>query len=101
MSRKARNIEKEFRLPRLIISLCLIGLFVAYIIVSVVTKNPYKSPICKVIIFLAGVLLFTFGIVIKRQERRVDLDYDSIVVWKLCVVSGFILIGAAAFLLFL
>ncbi len=101
MSRRTRNIEKEFRLPRLIISLCFIGLFIAYIIVAVVTKNPYKSPLCKVIIFLAGVLLFTFGIVIKRQERRVDLDYDSVVVWKLCVVSGVILMGGAICLIFI
>lgn len=101
MSRRTRNIEQEFRLPRLIISLCFIGLFIAYIIVAVVTKNPYKSPLCKVIIFLAGVLLFTFGIVIKRQERRVDLDYDSVVVWKLCVVSGVILMGGAICLIFI
>ena len=101
MRRKIRNVEKEFKLPRLIISLCFIGLFISYIIIAVVTKDPYKSPLCKVIIFLSGVLLLTFGIVIKRQERRVELDYDSVVVWKLCVVCGILLISFAAFSLFL
>ena len=101
MSKKVRNVDKEFRIPRLIISLSFIGLFVLYVIIAVITKDPYKSPLCKVIIILAGILLFTFGVVIKRQEQRVDLDYDSIVVWKLCAVSGIILISFAVFLFFI
>ena len=101
MSKRVRNIDKEFRIPRLIISISFVVLFVAYVLVAVITKDPYKSPLCKVIIIFAGILLFTFGIVIKRQERRVDLDYDSVVTWKLCIVSGMILILFAVFLFFI
>lgn len=101
MSKKVRDVKKEFRIPRLIISICLVGLFLAYIFIVSATKNPYNSPICVVIMVLAGVLLFTLGIVIKLQEKRVDLDYDSVVVWKMCVVAGIVLIGFAIFVLFI
>ena len=97
----ATSTPNEFRIPRLIISLSFVGLFVAYILVATITKSPYESPLCKVIVALSGILLFTLGIVIKRQGNKVDLDYDSIVVWKLCVVAGVVLILFAVFLLFI
>ena len=101
-NRKVRLSEKnEYRIPRLIITLSLVGLIVAYILVATITKSPYKSPLCKVIVALSGVLLLTMGIVIKKQEDKVELDYDSIVVWKLCVVAGVAFIAFAVFLFFI
>ena len=93
MSKKIKEKGSEFKLPRLIISICFVGLFIAYILILTVTKNAYNSPLAVIIMILAGVLLATLGIVIKMQERKVDLDYDSTVVWKMCVVLGVILVG--------
>ena len=101
MSKKIRDKSKEYRIPRFIISACFVGLFISYILILTVTKNAYNSPLCVVIMALAGVLLATLGIVIKMQDRKVDLDYDSTVVWKMCVVLGVILIGFSIFALFL
>lgn len=100
-NRKIRDKEKEFKIPRTIVTICLVGLFLAYILIITATDNPYNSPLCVVIMVLAGALLLTLGIVIKMQDRRVDLDYDSVVVWKMCVVAGIILIGFAIFSLFI
>ncbi|MCR5307554.1 MAG: hypothetical protein K6E24_00975 [bacterium] len=93
-----RPVEKEFQLPRFIITLSLVGLLIAYILVATITKSPYESPLCKVIVALSGVLFFTLGIVVKRQGNKVDLDYDSIVVWKMLVVLGILLICFSVFL---
>lgn len=101
MSKKIREKGKELKIPRLIISICFVGLFFAYILALTVFKNAYNSPLCIIIMILAGVLLLTLGIVIKMQDRKVDLDYDSIVVWKLCVVAGVIFIAFSIFVLFL
>ena len=99
MSKKIREKGSEYKIPRLIISICFVGLFFAYILMLTVFKNSFSSPLCVIIMVLAGILLATLGIVIKMQDRKVDLDYDSTVVWKMCVVLGIILIGFAIFAL--
>ena len=93
MSKKIRNIEKEYRIPRLIITISLLVLIVAYIIVFTVQGFKVDSVACAIIAMASGIFLTTLGVVIKRQDRRVDLDYDSIVVWKMCVVSGILVIA--------
>lgn len=86
--KKIRDVEKEFRLPRSIITICLLVLIIAYIVCFTVQGGDISSILCAIIAIAAGLFLMTLGIVIKRMDRRVDLDYDSTVTWKLCVVAG-------------
>ena len=99
MSKKVRDIEKEFRIPRLIITISLLVLIIAYFIVFTVQGFKVDSIACAIIAMTAGIFLMTLGVVIKRQDRRVDLDYDSIVVWKMCVVAGILVFVFGVFCL--
>lgn len=100
MRKKIKTKEEEFKIPRLIITLSLISLIIAYVI-CIATGFEITSVGPIIILMSVGVLLSTLGIVIKMQERKVDLDYDSVVVWKLCVVAGIILLtlGISCFFL--
>ena len=93
MSKKVRDEKKELRIPRIIITTCLIILILAYLICLSTKELSYNSVVCIIIAIAAGVFLFTLGMVIRSMNKRVDLDYDSIVVWKLCVVAGVIIAG--------
>ena len=93
MSKKIREKDKEFRVPRLVVTISLVALIAAYIICLVTQDFKYDSILCIVIIMAAGIFLGTLGIVIKMMDRRVDLDYDSIVVWKMCIVAGILFVG--------
>ena len=93
MSKKVRDERKELRIPRIIITTCLIVLIIAYFICLATQELKYNSVVCIIIAIAAGVFLFTLGMVIRSMNKRVDLDYDSIVVWKMCVVAGAIIAG--------
>ena len=99
MSKKIRDDKEELKIPRIIITISLIVLAVAYFICLATQKFNAGSILCVIIAIAAGVFLFTLGLVIRSRDKRVDLDYDSIVVWKLCVVSGIIIAGFGIFCL--
>ncbi len=99
MSKKIRDDKEELRVPRIIITISLIVLAVAYFVCLAVQDFKYNNILCIIIALAAGVFLFTMGLVIRSRNKRVDLDYDSIVVWKLCVVSGVIIAGFGLFCL--
>lgn len=93
---KIKTREEKFKIPRLIISVSFVGLMTAYILClasgfDITSIGPIIIMLC------AGVLLFTLGIVIKKQGDVVDLDNESVIVWKLCVVFGLILFLAGIF----
>lgn len=97
--KKIRNVEKEFLIPRMVITISLIALIIAYVVCLTVSNFKYTSLACSIIAIAAGTFLMTLGIVIKRLDRRVDLDYDSMVVWKMCVVSGILVVTFGCFCL--
>ena len=101
-NRKVKKSEKEeFKWPRIIITACLVVLILAYLLCLTSKEFSYNSTICIIIAIAAGVLLISFAVVIKMQEKKVDLDYDSIVVWKLCLVAGVIVAGFGVLCIFL
>ena len=101
-NRKVAKTEKEeFKWPRLVISICFVVLMITYIFLLTTKTTKYNSIASIIIALTAGALLITFGIVIKLQERKVDLDYDSAVTWKLCVVVGVIIAGFGLFCIFI
>ena len=100
MSKKVRDAKKELRIPRIIITTCLIVLIIAYFICLATQQLKYNSIVCIIIAISAGVFLFTLGLVIRSMNKRVDLDYDSIVVWKLCVVAGVLISGLGVLCIF-
>ena len=101
-NRKVKKSEKEeFKWPRLIITIALVVLILAYLLCLTSKEFSYNSAVCIVIAIAAGVLLMSFAFVIRMQGKKVDLDYDSIVVWKLCFVAGFIIAGFGVLCIFL
>ena len=100
MSKKVRDERKELRVPRIIITISLIVLIIAYFICLATKELSYNSVICIIIAIAAGTLLFTLGMVIRSMNKRVDLDYDSIVVWKMCVVAGVVIAGFGVLCIF-
>ena len=97
----ARTEKEEFRWPRLVITITLIILMLAYLFLLTTKTTEFNSVASIIIAIAAGILLITFGVVIKLQERKVDLDYDSTVTWKLCVVAGVIVAGFGIFCIFI
>ena len=93
----AKSEKEEYKWPRLIITICFAVLLFAYVICLATKSFSYDSPLCIVIAMAAGILLMSLAFVIKMQEKKVDLDYDSIVVWKLCFVAGLLIIAFAIF----
>ena len=101
-NRKIKKSEQEeFKWPRLIITIALVVLILAYLLCLTSKEFSYNSAICIVIAIAAGVLLMSFAFVIRMQGKKVDLDYDSIVVWKLCFVAGVIIAGFGVLCIFL
>lgn len=84
----AKSEREEYKWPRWVITICFIVLIVAYFFLLTSKKFDYDSPLLIVVAIAAGVLLITLGIVVKMQDKKVDLDYDSTTTWKLCVVFG-------------
>lgn len=101
-NRKVKKSEKEeYKWPRLIVTISLIALIIAYFICLTSKNITYDSPVCIIIAIAAGVLLMTFAFVIRAQRKKVDLDYDSIVVWKLCFVAGVVIAGFGILCIFI
>ena len=81
---------KEYKLARIIIGCCFVGLIISYAISLFFGSSPL-SIMPAIILLLAGVLVFVFGIVIWKQKKMVELEYEDIVVYKLCLVAGLLM----------
>ena len=99
--RLTQSEKEEFKTPRLIITICFVVLMLAYIFLLTTKTVELSSLVSIIIIFAAGILILTLGIVIKMQDKKVELDYESTVTWKLCVVAGVIIIGFGILCLFI
>lgn len=82
--------KSEYKVARIIVSCCFIGLMICYGLTILIGSDPF-SFMPAIIMILAGILVFVFAIIIWKQKNKVELEYDDVVVYKLCGVAGVLL----------